>query len=117
MNNVLLKDNIIAISTPSGTGAIGVIRLSGPTCIAIVDKYFFGAKLTKAGGNTVHYGKLKNQKDIILDECLATIFRAPRSYTKEDVIELSCHGSPYICLLYTSPSPRDRTRSRMPSSA
>lgn len=96
MNNVLLKDNIIAISTPSGTGAIGVIRLSGPTCIAIVDKYFFGAKLTKAEGNTVHYGKIKNQKDIILDECLATIFRAPRSYTKEDVIELSCHGSPYI---------------------
>ena len=96
MNNVLLKDNIIAISTPSGTGAIGVIRLSGPSCIAIVDKYFFGAKLTKAEGNTVHYGKIKNQKDIILDECLATIFRAPRSYTKEDVIELSCHGSPYI---------------------
>jgi tRNA modification GTPase len=96
MNNALLKDNIIAISTPSGTGAIGVIRLSGPSCVTIVDKYFFGANLIKAEGNSVHYGKLKNQKGIILDECLATIFRAPRSYTKEDVVELSCHGSPYI---------------------
>lgn len=96
MNNSLIQDDIIAISTPSGSGAIGIIRLSGPKCLKIVDKFFFGANLNKADGNTVHYGKLKNTEGAILDECLATIFKAPRSYTKEDVVELSCHGSPYI---------------------
>lgn len=96
MNNTLIQDDIIAISTPSGSGAIGIIRLSGPQCVEIVDKFFFGARLSKAEGNSVHYGKLKDTEGSILDECLATVFRAPRSYTKEDVIELSCHGSPYI---------------------
>jgi tRNA modification GTPase len=96
MNIELNNDNIIAISTPAGSGAIGIIRLSGPQCVAIVDKFFFGARLTKADGNTVHYGKIKDEKGVIIDECIATVFKAPRSYTKEDVIELSCHGSPYI---------------------
>jgi len=96
MNNTLIQDDIIAISTPSGSGAIGIIRLSGPKCLKIVDNFFFGANLIKADGHTVHYGKLKNIEGTILDECLATIFKAPRSYTKEDVVELSCHGSPYI---------------------
>ncbi len=89
------QDTIIALSTPPGEGAIGVIRLSGPSAISMVDEVFFGANLLKAEANTVHYGKIK-QADKILDECLATIFRAPRSYTKEDVVELSCHGSQYV---------------------
>ena len=91
-----LQDTIIALSTPPGAGAIGVIRLSGLNAISIVDRFFFGKNLTKVDGNTVHYGKLKSETDRIIDECVATIFKAPRSYTKEDVVEISCHGSTYI---------------------
>lgn len=91
-----LTDTIIALSTPPGAGAIGVIRLSGPKAIAMVDEVFHGRNLTKVEGNTVHYGKIKDEQDKVIDECLATVFRAPRSYTKEDVIEISCHGSSYI---------------------
>lgn len=94
--NFNLKDTIIALSTPPGQGAIGVIRLSGPYAIEIVDRFFFGRNLMKVEGNTVHYGKLRDEEGKILDECVATVFRAPKSYTKEDVIEISCHGSSYI---------------------
>lgn len=90
------SDTIIALSTPPGQGAIGVIRLSGVKAIEIVDQYFHGRNLSKVDGNTVHYGKLVNEQDKILDECMVTVFRAPRSYTREDVIEISCHGSTYI---------------------
>jgi tRNA modification GTPase len=90
------SDTIIALSTPPGQGAIGVIRLSGPKALEVVDQYFHGRNLNKVEGNTVHYGKLLNEQDTILDECLVTVFRAPRSYTREDVIEISCHGSSYI---------------------
>lgn len=96
MAHIDFSDNIIAIATPSGPGAIGIIRLSGPNCISIVDKFFYGQNLAKVAGNTVHYGKLKDLNGQILDECLATVFRAPKSYTKEDIVELSCHGSAYI---------------------
>ncbi len=91
-----LSDTIIALSTPPGLGAIGVIRLSGSKAIEIVDTYFHGKNLTKVEGNTVHYGKIKNEEGRVLDECIATVFKAPRSYTKEDVVEIGCHGSPYI---------------------
>lgn len=91
-----ITDTIIALSTPPGAGAIGVIRLSGPDTIRIVDEVFYGRNLTKVEGNTVHFGKIKDENDKMIDECLATVFRAPRSYTKEDVIEISCHGSSYI---------------------
>lgn len=89
-------DTIVALSTPPGLGAIGVIRLSGPKAIAICDTHFFGKNLMKVAPNTVHYGKFKDETGRIIDECVATVFKAPRSYTKEDVVELSCHGSPYI---------------------
>ncbi|MBT8191521.1 MAG: tRNA uridine-5-carboxymethylaminomethyl(34) synthesis GTPase MnmE [Saprospiraceae bacterium] len=91
-----LEQTIIALSTPPGIGAIGVIRLSGKDCISIVDEVFYGQNLKKVEGNTVHYGKIKDDAGEMIDECLATVFRGPRSYTREDVIELSCHGSPYI---------------------
>lgn len=93
---VEMSDTIIALSTPPGIGAIGVIRLSGSKAIQIVDEVFFGRNLQKVKGNTVHYGKIKDEADRILDECMATVFRSPKSYTREDVVELSCHGSPYI---------------------
>ncbi len=90
------QDTIVAIATPQGEGAIGIIRLSGPNAIHLADTYFYGSNLLKAEGNTVHYGKLKDDDGKMLDECLATVFKAPRSYTKEDVVEFACHGSSYI---------------------
>ncbi len=92
----ILQDTIVAIATPQGEGAIGIIRLSGPNAISLADTYFYGSNLVKAEGNTVHYGKLKNDDGVMLDECLATVFKAPKSYTKEDVVEFACHGSSYI---------------------
>ena len=92
----MTQDTIVALSTPPGQGAIGVIRLSGPKTIPLVDAFFRGKNLEKVEGNTVHYGKIVDEHDKIIDECVATVFKAPRSYTKEDVIEISCHGSPYI---------------------
>lgn len=94
--NMDLSETIIALATPPGQGAIGVIRVSGPETMEICDRFFFGKNLKAAEGNTVHYGKIKTESGKILDEVICTVFRAPRSYTKEDVIEFSCHGSPYI---------------------
>ena len=91
-----ISDNIVALATPAGPGAIGVIRLSGPDAISICDRFFFGKNLKAVEGNTVHYGKIKDENDVLLDECLATVFKAPRSYTREDIVEISCHGSSYI---------------------
>ncbi len=93
-----LKDTIVALATAPGLGAIAVIRVSGPNAISLVDTSFKGKNLAKVEGNTVHYGKIVNANDEIIDECLATVFRAPRSYTKEDIIEISCHGSSYIIM-------------------
>ena len=91
-----LTDTIIALSTPPGAGAIGVIRLSGPKAIEVVDEVFHGKDLSQVEGYTVHFGKIKDEEGKVLDEVLVTIFRRPRSYTKENVVEISCHGSNYI---------------------
>lgn len=91
-----LSDTIIALATPPGKGAIAVIRLSGRDAISIVDKYFFGRNLLKVEGNTIHYGKIKDEQDRIIDEVLVYVFKAPKSYTREDVIEISTHCSSYI---------------------
>jgi len=90
------QDTIAAIATPSGPGAIGVIRLSGNIAIKVADTFFSGANLTKVEANTVHYGKIKGGDGQIIDECMATVFKAPRSYTKENSVEISCHGSSFI---------------------
>ena len=91
---------ICAISTPEGSGGIAVIRVSGPTAIAMVDKLFCGRKsLTEAKAYTVHYGEIVNTingKQEILDQVLVSVFRAPHSFTGEDVVEIACHGSRYI---------------------
>lgn len=91
-----LNDPIIALSTAEGEAAIAVIRLSGKRVIEICDTVFYGKNLTKVEGHTVHYGKIKSEDGQIIDECMAAVFRAPRSYTKEDSIEISCHGSRFI---------------------
>ncbi|NQV51709.1 MAG: tRNA uridine-5-carboxymethylaminomethyl(34) synthesis GTPase MnmE [Flavobacteriales bacterium] len=88
------NDTIVALSTPQGVGAIGVIRLSGPEAFSVVAEHL-GAWITEAEANTVHFGRFTTG-DKVLDEVVATVFRAPRSYTGEDVIELSFHGSHFI---------------------
>lgn len=88
-------DTIVAPATASG-GALAVVRLSGSDAIALCDRIFRGRRpLVEAEGYTVHYGRIVDG-DRIVDDVLATVFRAPHSYTGEDSVELSCHGSPYI---------------------
>lgn len=88
-------DTIVALSTPQGSGAIGVIRLSGPDAIVIANKAFAGKDLEKQESHTLHFGLVKDG-EIIIDEVVAGLFIAPKSYTKENVVEISCHGSQYI---------------------
>jgi len=89
-------DTIVAIATPPGAGAIGVIRISGPAAFGIVQAAWKGKNLLEAASHTLHLGTICNAAGEPVDEVLAALFRAPRSYTKEDTIELSCHGSAYI---------------------
>jgi tRNA modification GTPase len=91
-----LTDTIAALSTPPGVGAIAVIRLSGDDAIQIVNGVFDGKDLLKQASHTIHLGTIKDQNGSIIDEVLASIFIAPKSYTKENVVEISCHGSDYI---------------------
>lgn len=92
---MLSTDTIAALATASGTGAIAVIRLSGPEAIEITNAVFKGKNLSAQASHTVHYGHIHN-KQTILDEVMVTLFRAPKSFTTEDVVEISCHGSPFI---------------------
>ena len=89
------QDTIVALATPPGVGAIGVIRLSGPQAIALVNQVFKGKDLSAQAANTIHFGRIM-KGDEILDEVLVSLFHAPKSYTKEEVVEISCHGSPFI---------------------
>jgi tRNA modification GTPase len=90
-----LSDTIVALSTPPGAGAIALVRLSGPDAIALTDDVFTGRRLRDQPGNTLHYGTIRDGARI-LDEVVVSLFRAPHSYTREDVVEISCHGSDYI---------------------
>lgn len=88
-------DPICALATAPGIGAIAVIRLSGTGAIELANRFFRGKDLTQTESHTVHFGTLHYQGTII-DEVLVTVFRSPRSFTKEDAVEISCHGSDYI---------------------
>ena len=89
-------DTICAISTPYGCGGIAVVRVSGDQAIALTDSLFRGyIALSDAPANTVHFGHIERNGET-LDEVLITVFRAPHSFTGEDVVEISCHGSLYI---------------------
>jgi tRNA modification GTPase len=88
-------DTIAAIATPAGIGAIGVLRLSGDQSYDIVQKLFTSKNLKEQSANTLHVGYLKEGKNI-LDEVVISLFKKPASYTGEDVIEISCHGSPFV---------------------
>ncbi|MCS7003886.1 MAG: tRNA uridine-5-carboxymethylaminomethyl(34) synthesis GTPase MnmE [Cytophagales bacterium] len=89
------QETIIALATPPGKGAIAVLRISGKEAISITNRFFKGKNLEKQPSHTVHFGVLVDGEEII-DEVLVTIFIAPKSYTGENVVEISCHGSSYI---------------------
>lgn len=92
------NDTICALATPAG-GAIGIIRISGDCAISIADSIFMTKNrksLREAKGNTLHYGEIHDGQATLLDEVVVSVYRAPHSYTGEDCIEISCHGSQYI---------------------
>ena len=95
---MIKNDNILALASPSGVGAISLIRISGPESITIVDKFFEGVeniKLIDQEANKVQLGYVIDQ-DRVIDKVLVTIFRNPKSYTGENLVEISCHGSVFI---------------------
>lgn len=91
-----LNDTIVALATPAGVGAIGVIRLSGTAAIRICNQVFSGKNLEEQDSHTIHFGTIRDEEDRIIDEVLVSLFVAPKSYTRENVVEVSCHGSSYI---------------------
>lgn len=88
-------DTIVALATPPGIGALGIIRLSGKKAIDVVNSLFPSKDLAKQSSHTLHVGYLK-QGDKVLDEVVVSLYKSPRSYTGEDIVEISCHGSPFI---------------------
>ncbi|WP_163582192.1 tRNA uridine-5-carboxymethylaminomethyl(34) synthesis GTPase MnmE [Gracilibacillus saliphilus] len=87
------KDTIAAISTPIGEGAIAIVRLSGEDAIAISNKLFEGKDLEKVESHTIHYGKMiDTETNEMMEEVMVTVMRAPKTFTKEDVVEINCHG-------------------------
>src|SRR5438034_1105272 len=92
----MLDDTIAAIATPLGEGGLAVIRLSGPQALAVADKSFVplgksSLKPSQAPTHTIHYGKIVRQGRIV-DEVLLSVMRAPRTFTREDIVEITCHG-------------------------
>ena len=85
-----MNDTIAAISTTTGIGAISIIRLSGPESLEIASKVFT-KDLTKVETHTIHYGYIKNNNEKI-DEVLVSVMKAPKTFTKEDIVEINCHG-------------------------
>ncbi|WP_026475692.1 tRNA uridine-5-carboxymethylaminomethyl(34) synthesis GTPase MnmE [Alkaliflexus imshenetskii] len=96
---MITDDTICAISTAQGMGAIAVIRIAGPNALLVCKKVFTpakaGKKISEQKANTIHFGKISDgDKDI--DEVLVSLFRSPHSFTGDDIIEIACHGAPYI---------------------
>ncbi len=89
------QDTICALATANGVGALGIIRLSGPQAIPIAAQVFQGRDLTAQASHTVHYGFLKDGDETV-DEVMVSVFKGPKTFTTEDVAEISFHGSPHI---------------------
>src|SRR5690348_11431959 len=92
----MLTDTIAAIATPLGEGGLAVIRLSGPRALAVADRCFVprgksSLKPSVAPTHTIHYGHIEHEGRVI-DEVLVAVMRAPRTFTREDVVEVTCHG-------------------------
>ncbi|QJW90791.1 tRNA uridine-5-carboxymethylaminomethyl(34) synthesis GTPase MnmE [Spirosoma taeanense] len=94
--SILQLEPIAALATAPGIGAIAVIRVSGEGAIQLTNRIFRGKDLTQQPSHTAHFGTLRNSDGGIIDEVLVTVFRTPKSFTKEDVVEISCHGSEFI---------------------
>lgn len=95
MNNVLSDDVIAAISTPVGTGGIGIVRLSGAESLQVADRVFVspsGKSVTSFPSHTIHYGHVVGRDGAVIDEVMLTVMRAPKTYTREDIVEINCHG-------------------------
>lgn len=90
-----MADNICAIATPYGVGAISIIRCSGPNAIELVNSIFKGKNLTKCKSHTIHYGYILNDNEIV-DEVLCNIFISPNSFDGENCVEINCHGGIYV---------------------
>ena len=92
MSNIF-NNTVVGISTALGVGAISIVRLSGNDAISIVNKAFKGKDLTKVSTHTVHYGYIIDpETKEIYDEVLVTVFKAPKTFTREDIVEINCHG-------------------------
>ena len=86
-------DTISAISTALGEGAIGIVRLSGDEAIEIANQVFKGKDLNQVASHTIHYGHIKNPRTAqVVDEVMVSVMRGPRSFTREDIVEINCHG-------------------------
>ncbi len=90
-----LQDTIVGISTAQAQGAVSIIRVSGSDSVEIVNKIFKGKDLTKVKSHTIHYGHIIDKNQMI-DEVLVSIFLAPKTYTKENVVEINCHGGLFV---------------------
>ena len=96
-NNIKIveTDTIVAIATAPSNSAISIIRLSGSEAIEIANSVFKGKNLKKVKSHTIHYGYIHNNNDII-DEVLVSVFKSPKTFTREDVVEINCHGGIYV---------------------
>lgn len=93
MVSVMDIDTIAAISTPIGEGAISIVRLSGTEAVSITNKIFQGVDLQTVDSHTIHYGNIIDPKtNTVADEVLVTVLRAPKTYTRQDIVEINCHG-------------------------
>ena len=90
-----MVENICAIATPYGTGAISIIRCSGPDAIVLVERLFKGKKLTKVPSHTIHHGYILDQNQIV-DEVLCNVFKQPTSFDGENAVEINCHGGVFV---------------------
>ena len=89
-------DTIVALSTPFGESAIGIVRLSGNEAFSIINKFFSPKnrkRFNQKNNFTIHYGYIADKK-VLIDEVLVYIMKAPYTYTREDIVEISCHGGP-----------------------
>ena len=91
-----MNDTIAAISTPNGLGAISIVRLSGDTAISTVAAHFKGPNLQQIASNTINYGHICDQEGNVIDEVMVSVMKAPKTYTKEDIVEINCHGGPFV---------------------
>lgn len=96
MMNTINDDIIVGISTAFAEGAISIVRLSGKGSIELVNKIFKGKDLTKVASHTINYGHIIDSNNNVIDEVLISVFKTPKTYTKEDVVEINCHGGMFV---------------------